>query len=517
MTKKQEISITILSALAILLALLLSGRLWLRLDLTANRVYTISRASRDLAVDIPDQVNITYFVSAKLRQLYPIPGEIIDLAREYVTYSRGKIRFTVRDPAGDGIESEVQRLGIYPRQMQSVERNEATIANVYSGILIEYMEKSDVIPFVFSLETLEYDLTSRIRALVSGKPREAGIIMADSTKTLEQNYRNLTGILQISGYRIREIAAGEEIPAGLSEIIVIGGVDTLDNEALSAIDGYIQGGGKAFFLLRTIAVQAMGGALQARPLEDTGLAAMLRSYGVGLEEALVLDKSCLTITYQSGGGAGGFPAIRLIRYPFWVNVTAEGGNPAHTITSTFAGLDLFWPSPLTLHDIEGIEAVPLISSTKDAWLMTKDFSINPDSAFMFTAEESETKGVKILGAALSGRFPAWGGERGAAPAESRPPSRIIVIGNDEFLNDEYLESERNLNFFIAAADWLSNDDDIISIRSRASGVNRLDKIAEPEKKQAAMAFARAVNMALIPAAVLAFAIVSGLKRRKKTY
>ncbi|MDR0663083.1 MAG: GldG family protein, partial [Spirochaetaceae bacterium] len=433
MTKRQEVTITILSAAAIALALLLSGRLWLRLDLTANKVYTISRASRSLADDIPDQVNITYFVSAKLRQLYPVPGEIIDLAREYVAYSRGKIRFTVRDPAKDGVEADMQMLGIYPRQMQAIEHNEATIASVYSGILLEYMDKSDVIPFVFSLETLEYDLTSRIRALVSGKPREAGIIIASSTKTLEQNYRNLTGILQVSGYKTRTIPAGDEIPIGLSEIIVIGGVDTLDTGALLAIDGYIQNGGKALFMVQSIEASAQGGALQARPLTDGGLAAMLRSYGVEVEEAFVLDQSCLTITYQSAGA--GFPMIRLIRYPFWVSVTREGGNSAHTITSSFSGLDMFWPNPLVLRDVEGVEAVPLLYSTDDAWLMTRDFAINPESSFMFTTEEDGTKGVKVLGAALSGRFPSWGGT-----ADGGEPSRIIVIGNDEFLNDEYLES-----------------------------------------------------------------------------
>ncbi|MDR2803187.1 MAG: GldG family protein, partial [Treponema sp.] len=212
MTKKREIIITALSVAAIALALLLSSRLWIRADLTANKVYTISPASRQLAGKIPDQVKITYFVSGKLRQLYPIPGEIIDLAREYVTYSRGKIHFTVRDPAKDGIENDMLRLGIYPRQIQSFERNEASVTSVYSGILIEYMEKTDVIPFIFSLETLEYDLTSRIRSLASGKTREAGIIVADSSKSIEKNYRNLTGILEISGYKVQELPVGTEIP-----------------------------------------------------------------------------------------------------------------------------------------------------------------------------------------------------------------------------------------------------------------------------------------------------------------
>ncbi|MDR1362589.1 MAG: GldG family protein [Spirochaetaceae bacterium] len=523
MTKKQESIITTLSIAAIALALLLSSRLWVRVDLTADKLYTISPVSRHLAGEIPDQVKISYFLSGKLQQLYPEPGEIIDLVREYVAYSRGKISFTTRDPAKDGIEDDMRRLGIYPRQIQSIDRNEATVTSVYSGILIEYMDKTDIIPFIFSLETLEYDLTSRIRALVSGKAREAGIIIAGQTKTLNQNYRNMSEMLRMSGYKLREIQpielADSGIPAGLSEIIVIGGVDTLNGQALYNIDHYIQNGGKALFMLGTFTPSTETGALEMRTLEDAGLRAMLRSYGVEIQHALVLDNSCLTITYQSAG-AGGAPIIRLIRYPFWVSVTRAGGNPAHPITSTFAGIDLFWANPLILHETENVDASPLISSTEEAWLMTKDFSVNPDSAFMFAREERETHGQKLLGAALSGRFPPYFGadaEPAPAGAESRiAESRIVVIGNNEFLNDEYLDSERNLTFFLFAADWLANDDDIISIRSRASGINRLDKIIDPEKRNAAMTFARVLNTTLIPAAVLVFAVVFGIKRRKKT-
>jgi ABC-type uncharacterized transport system involved in gliding motility auxiliary subunit len=91
-----------------------------------------------------------------------------------------------------------------------------------------------------------------------------------------------------------------------------------------------------------------------------------------------------------------------------------------------------------------------------------------------------------------------------------------VIGNTEFLNDEYLDSERNLTFFLLSADWLANDDDIIGIRSRASGIGRLDRITDPDKKYAAESAARTLNVVIVPAAVLVFAAVFAFKRRKRT-
>jgi ABC-type uncharacterized transport system involved in gliding motility auxiliary subunit len=266
------------------------------------------------------------------------------------------------------------------------------------------------------------------------------------------------------------------------------------------------------FMIGAFSSSTGAGVPEMRPLEDGGLAAMLRSYGVELQQALVLDNSCLTITYQSMGTRG-IPSIRLIRYPFWLSVTRAGGNPAHPVTSSFAGVDMFWPNPLTLRETEGITAEALVYSTEDAWLMTKDFSVNPDSAFMFTREAGETTGKKLLGAALTGKFPSYSGEGAASEAAE---SRIVVIGNSEFLNDSYLDSDRNLAFFLSAVDWLANDDDIIGIRSRAGGISRLDKIRSPESRNAAMTFARFLNTALIPAAVFAFAVVFTFKRRKNT-
>ncbi|MDR2521496.1 MAG: GldG family protein, partial [Spirochaetaceae bacterium] len=82
MNKKQTLITSALALVVIVLALMVSTRLWTRLDLSKTRAYTISKVSRGLADEIPEQVDITYFVSDKLRQLYPAPGEIEDLLRE---------------------------------------------------------------------------------------------------------------------------------------------------------------------------------------------------------------------------------------------------------------------------------------------------------------------------------------------------------------------------------------------------------------------------------------------------
>jgi ABC-type uncharacterized transport system involved in gliding motility auxiliary subunit len=404
-----------------------------------------------------------------------------------------------------------------------VEKDQASVATVYSGILIEYLDSLAVLPLVFSLDTLEYDLTSRIRSLVRGGEREVGIIVGDADRELNNDYPLLARALEQSGFRPRPVTAGDEIPGSLGGLIVLGGVEDLDEWALYRIDRYIRSGGKAFFGLDAVGVDP-GSALEARPVSDKGLLSMVSSYGAKVKGELVLDRAALTVPFQNGR------QVQFLVYPFWIGVQEQNRNKNHPVTANFGGLDLYWASPLELDPPAGVQAEPLFSSTSDAWLMTKDFTANPEAEYLFTREQAGTKGVKILGAALSGVFPSWfegkpkpvrEGSSTELPDMDFPakPARIIIVGDRDLAGNFTQTSQgeqRNLNFMLQAMDWLGNDDDIISIRSRQSPLGRLDKISDPGRREAAMLFSRALNVFVIPGLVIVFGFFLYWRRSRAT-
>jgi ABC-type uncharacterized transport system involved in gliding motility auxiliary subunit len=216
-----------------------------------------------------------------------------------------------------------------------------------------------------------------------------------------------------------------------------------------------------------------------------------------------------------------------VRYPLWIGIQPQNRNPDHPLTAAFDGIDMFWASPLELNPPEGVTATPLFYTTAEAWSMTKDFAANPEMSYQFQAEINETKGEKLLGAALYGKFPSWfagmskpvreGSEEELPdmPAETKE-SRIIVIGDSDMVSTitQYTRSDRNFDFFLKAADWLGNDDDIIGIRSRQTQPGRLDKITDVEKRLKAMAFARYLNVIVIPLAVIALGFLRSFQRRR---
>ena len=527
MMKKQAIIITALTICVFVLALLVSQRLWFRLDMTANNIHTISRVSRNLHAEIPDQVTITYFVSDRLRTIHPVIREIEDMLREYAAFSRGRIRVSVRDPARAGVTTMIEELGLIPRQIQIMDRDQASFATVYTGIVIEYMGNIEIIPWVISTATLEYDLTSRIRSMVRETERRIGVLVGDSFRSWNDDFGFMSQALSGAGYDVRLFFPGEEIPDTLPSLIVLGGAEDLDEFALFQIDRFIQIGGRVMFAVSGVYVDTVHGSVEARRLNDRGLLAMIASYGVTIRPELALDITALPLQFQTRSitGAGQF---RVIRYPHWMSVLGESGNPEHPVSANFAGLDLFWPSPLDLHPGGNIEAAALFTSTPHAWSMREPFHTNPEQAFLFEIGADETRGTKILGASLSGIFPSffqgtmpagesWFGQLPAMP-ENASPSRIIVVGDTNFATNIISVSGavQNLDFFIQIADWLGHDDDIIGIRNRQAMIGRLDRIVDPGQRITAMMFAQILNVVIVPLAVIIAGVVLSFRRRSRS-
>jgi ABC-type uncharacterized transport system involved in gliding motility auxiliary subunit len=456
-----------------------------------------------------------------------MPGEVEDLLREYAAYSHGKIHVIVRDPVKANLVNEVEELGIQPQQIQTEEQDQTSFATVYSGIVIEYLDQVEVLPVVFSLDTLEYDLTSRLRSMIRGVAREAGVLIGDANRSFSNDYQYVGQILGMSGFRVREISAGEEIPADLPVLFVFGGAEYLDDWALYRIDHYIQSGGKALFAVEAVAVETAQGPPAARLMADKGLLAMITSYGATIKPELVLDRSSLLLRYSSQTASGAIQA-RFVQYPLWIGVLPANANPSHPLTARFGGLDLFWPNHIELTPREGVNAERLFSSTSEAWLETRDFQINPEGpSYFMQAEAATTSGQKLFAAALSGVFPSFFAD---APKPAREgsdeelpdlpakaqESRVLVIADTDVAS-AFVQRRQNLDFLVQAALWLCTDDDIINIRSRQSMGTRLDKITNQQKRAGTMVWARTLNVVLIPVAVVIAGICIAWRRKRRAH
>ena len=156
----------------------------LRLDLTAQREYSLSQTTRDLLGNLQEPLLIRGYFSEKTHPLLaPLVPRIRDMLQEVEVASGGMVQLEIIDPAKDpDKEAEAnQTYGIRPMAFQVAGRYETSIINSYFDILIRYGDQNVVLDFSDLIEVesrrdgvdvrlrnLEYDLTSSIKKVVYG-------------------------------------------------------------------------------------------------------------------------------------------------------------------------------------------------------------------------------------------------------------------------------------------------------------------------------------------------------------
>jgi ABC-2 type transport system permease protein len=157
----------------------------LRLDLTAQREYSLSQPTRDLLDNLQEPLLIRGYFSERTHPLLaPLVPHISDLLQEYEIAAGGLIELEIIDPAQEPEkEAEAnQTYGIRPIPFQVTDRYEASVINSYFDILIRYGDQHVVINFQDLIEVqatrdgqldvrlrnLEYDLTRSIKKVLYG-------------------------------------------------------------------------------------------------------------------------------------------------------------------------------------------------------------------------------------------------------------------------------------------------------------------------------------------------------------
>jgi len=523
--KSAEIIILLMILAAAILLALNASQFFLRLDLTGSKAFTISPVSRKLFQEIPERVFITYYVSDKLKSLYPFPAQVEDLLNEYAAYSRGKISVSVRDPARAGETSVAESLGVYPQQIEVVEKDEQTVAVVYTGIVIQYLDRSETLPLVARLESLEYELTSKVRKVVSNEVRKLGLLVGDAGKQLRQDYERLVGRLG-ADFAVEEIERGKDIPQDLSLLFVLGNQD-LSEFDLYPIDQYLMKGGKALFAVEGVKLDLLRG-MAASKLEQSPLLDLLESYGVKVKRELVLDKYCKNFRIPRQIFGQIMWELRE-KYPLWITVADQFTAKDNPITARFSGLDLYWASPLELVEKPGVSGKALVKTTPEAWTMADRFETLPERVSMLSYGKQESTGQYTLAATLTGSLssffkgkaiPTREGEKrdwAQSVAESKE-TRLIVIGDSDFASGLYMytDAEYNQEFLSNCAQWLGNAEDLLAIKTRSSRDLRLNKIQDPVQRLGFALFTQLLTVVLVPLLVIGFGIARMLVRRKKS-
>lgn len=504
MKKKHWYSTTalVLLGLLFLAVTMLSGAFLTgaRLDLTENRLYTLSPGTINLLESIEEPITLEFYFSEEASSELPMvrnfARRIQELLDEMAEHADGGLELRRVDPEPfSEAEDRAELLGLEGVPV-GVGRE-----SLYLGIVgTNRVDGREVLPFLSPAREafLEYELARMVYILsqprrprvgwLSGLPMTGG--MDFRTGRRQEPWAVYEEVAEL--FELEEIEIGaEQLPDDIDVLMLIH-PKQLSDSLLADIEHFLLDGGRLLGILDPFAETDPGpdpsdpaGALTAD--RHSTLEPLLEAWGVEFStEDFIADLGlALQVSLQQGQPP--------VRHPAILGITAANMNPDDVVTGDLEVINTASIGWFELTDESPLDLEPLLTSSRNAGpLPTERLRFLDDPAAL--ADEFGPSGERYT---LAGRV---SGEVEAALAPDTEPGRgridAILVADADFLADRYwVQRQRffgtsllepfanNADFVINAIDNLLGNADLISIRSRATS-NRPFTLVEELRRSA---------------------------------
>jgi|BioPla2DNA2_1021312.scaffolds.fasta_scaffold11983_4 ABC-type uncharacterized transport system involved in gliding motility auxiliary subunit len=447
----------------ILMVMLISTQLYLRLDLSANKSFSLGKYSRETVAGLKDKMVIKVYASKDLPpEFNNVQRYMQDLMVEYKRASKGKLNYEfVRYKDAEELASLAEENHLQTFPVQIYEDESLVMKDVILGLVFESQGRFDILNLYPGLEpTMEYEITKTIQN-VDGKLLPYLHVFQDTlykyypaqlfNREINQNYK--VGLTDL-----------EKPLAQIQTLLFAGITHDLSLEQLYNLDQFIMKGGKVVFLQDRIHTDQYG--INAM---ESNIFALLAHYGVLIEPNMVLDSRC---SEGQGRGLGEY-----IPYPIFPVVRGMDDSP---ITRNTDNTLLYFASEITALDSINIEFEPILQTSASSGILRGPvFNIEPVMTRGLSYPLNDppvTVAAKVSGKLTSffARDPAM--QKPGFVAE-RKDAEFIVFGDSELFMDPDDPLYLNRGFVVLnAIDYFMDNLSMIQIRTRnlAPSVLRMD-------------------------------------------
>jgi gliding motility-associatede transport system auxiliary component len=451
--------VSVLVVLAILIAInYIGAKQNKRWDLTANKQFSLSDQTRTVLQKLDSPLNVTVF--AKETEFAPFKDKL----REY-EYASSKVTTDYVDPDKKPAIASQNKI------------------EAYNTILFKYKDRSERVT-----SDNEQDITTAIIKVVQGTTKKvyftSGHGEKDPTSSDRDGYKAIGDALTRENYTVDKLVLAQagSIPDDAAVVIVAGPkTDFFPNE-ITAVKNYLAKQGKVLLELDPPE------RADSTPL--TNLIALAHDWGMDVGNDIVVDVS----------GMG-----QLIGTDASVPVAAN--YPAHAITQRFRLLTAF-PAARSVMPVpggvNGHTAQGFVETSPRSWAESDLKGMLTSGKVSFNAASGDKQGPITIAAAVSAAATA---PAGAAADAAKPETRVVVFGDSDFVANSGLGIQGNKDLFMNTIGWLSQQENLISIRPKEADDRRLTMTAAQQTN------VRWLSLLIIPGLVF-FAGVSTWWRRR---
>jgi ABC-2 type transport system permease protein len=517
--KRKDFLYLFLAMVIIILINIVSSFVFTRIDFTKEKRFTVSDISKEVLANVKEPVKITVYLEGDFPSAFKrLRNATKDLLNDFRAYSGASIQFEFVDPIAGRNGQEQQALfeelyqkGLEPTNLSVKTEEGMSQKTIFPAALVSYEGREIPVKLLQnrmglspdevlnnSIQNLEYSFISAIRKVASGgKPRVAfteghgeltDVQLQDAMKALSD------------AYEVGRIDLTQVNQAGLDKLKLL--IIPKPNTAFSElekykIDQFLMNGGKIFWVIDQVNAELdsmrRGAGEQLAFQKNLNLDDQLFRYGIRINYDLIGDMNCLQIPVNVGqiGGEGQIQMVPWLFYPIIMPVSA------HPLVKNLDGIKTEFISTIDTIGTPGLR--------KEILLTTSPFNRSlaiPNLISLNMVEEtpdpkdfqSAPKAVCVL---VEGKFTSVFKNRplpephtSAGFKENSSFTKMIVfsdgdilrnqVGQDGFAyplgEDRYSgQSFGNKTLLLNIADFLTNDADLIQLRSKEIKLRLLDK------------------------------------------
>jgi gliding-associated putative ABC transporter substrate-binding component GldG len=462
----RKISFSTILVIAILLMVnLLGDQFFFRLDLTEDKQYTLSKATKDILKSLEDPITVTAYFSENLpSNVSQAKNDVLDYLTEYSRISNHNLVYKFIDPSSDDkLEAEAMQNGIRPVMINVREKDQVKQQKAYLGLVIEMRDQKEIIPFVQPGAALEYALSSSIKKVSLQDKPLIGIVQSNGEAEIEEIQQVDAGLSVL--YDVQSIDLLNDINnQSYSTVALINTKDSLNSDDLKILDNYLETGGNILIAMNSV----IGDFTNATgSVNNIGLFEWLKSKGITVGENFVIDSNCSKISVQQQQGF--FRYQSSVSFPYLPIISNFADHP---ITKGIEAVVMEFASSIEYNQID-------TSSTFTPLAFTSKKSNKYDAPLYFEIQKQWktsdfTEESIVVGGVLENKN------------KNGTTSRICLFSDGDFSvggkgQDQKRVPDDNVNLLINSIDWMTDDTGLIDLRTKGIKYRPIDELEDSEK------------------------------------
>lgn len=479
-----------------------------RLDLTEGNVYSLTDGSINIAEKFEQPVTVELFFSRSHKEL-PIviknyATRVEELLKEYGGHASSDFVIQAVDPKPDtDAEEKARKYGVSPVRLPNGDE-------IYFGAAFLMEDKEVVLPYFDPRreEFLEYDVSEALLKLQESK--KPVIAVASSIDLFGNPMARQPAWAFVSElqkrYEVKNIGNDfNRVEEDVDLLLVVHPKADFTEGSRFAIDQFLVKGGKAIiavdpFSRTDLATSAQGQmGMQQRPDASSDLSSIMKNWGVTYDKSKLVGDANFASNINAGG--------QQVRYPFFMSLRTEAFSKDYVVTQGLDDMLFAEGGYFVAGKQEGVTFTPILETTAEsgsAMAQMMQFMPPASLASQFKVE----KGQKILAGLLKGKIAssfdaipeslaaAEGGKKVTEFTKAATnPAHVLLIADVDFIADHnsvdtfnfagqtiLRPRNDNLNFVLNAVEFLSGNNDLISIRSRGKSSRPFVKVLKLQKE-----------------------------------